>query len=303
MTSKAKILSLQNIVRQSTATRHNQIVAFGLLSGLFYLPTFTTLLVRGVLHGHSTILLNAGFLYIGLSKFWENRSDLSQTKVLGDDRMIGHSIIIGGAFWLPFCRDSSSLQALVWMLILVGIAWSSFSPRVFGRFPLSCLLILIGVFPDLVFLSNQLLRALTGPYFFEDLMAWAGGHALRIIGQPAITEGRFLRLPEGSVEVASGCTGFDMAFALVGISFILGLLLKQSWQRIVYGICASIAIALILNVPRIVLLAFAAVYWGKDSFDFWHGLWGGQIFSTLMFTVYYYAIVAIYRISSKQKPG
>ena len=41
----------------------------------------------------------------------------------------------------------------------------------------------------------------------------------------------------------------------------------------------GIVLALAFNVPRIVLMTLAVVYWGKDAFEFWHGAWGGQIFS------------------------
>jgi exosortase/archaeosortase family protein len=195
---------------------------------------------------------------------------------------------------MPFVSDSISLRALLWIMVLIGIAWSSFTPRFFSQFPLASTFILISMYPDYVWLSNQTLRALTGPYFFENLMAWLGSLALGTMGYAAETDGRFLTLPEGAVEVASGCTGVDMAVVLVGISIIWGLLIKANWQRITLTAIAGAAIALIFNIPRIVLLAFAAVYWGEESFDFWHGFWGGQIFSAVMFTAYYYAAMAIF---------
>jgi len=54
-----------------------------------------------------------------------------------------------------------------------------------------------------------------------------------------------------------------------------------------------VVLALIFNVPRIMLLAIAAVYWGETSFKFWHGPWGGQMFSGVLFTVYYYAVMGL----------
>lgn len=32
-------------------------------------------------------------------------------------------------------------------------------------------------------------------------------------------------------------------------------------------------LALVFNIPRIMLLTLASVYWGKERFNFWHGTW------------------------------
>jgi exosortase len=164
----------------------------------------------------------------------------------------------------------------------------------FRAVSLASALVLVSMYPDFVWISNRIWRALTGPYFLENTMAMLGSFALQAFGFSAEAQGRFLSLPEGSVEVASGCTGFDMAFVLVGISIVWGLFINQSWQRIGAVCLLGVAIAMVFNIPRIMLLAFAAIYWGQDSFDFWHGIWGGQIFSAIMFTAYYYAAMAVF---------
>ena len=276
------------------STYHGRVVAIGLIAGLIYLPTYISVLIRGIVGGSSTIVLNLGFLYLGLERLWRHRQELTEAKVLQDDRWIGYCMVLGGALWLPFSLHSVSLQAFLWMLVLIGLAWSSFTPQIFGRFPLASAFILISMYPDHAWLSNQIFKALTGPYLLENLMAWLGSIALQWMGYAAVTQGQFLYLPEGAIEVASGCTGFDMAVVLVGVSVIWGLFIQASGRRIAMAMITGIAIALILNIPRIVLLAFAAVYWGQASFDFWHGFWGGQIFATIMFTAYYYAATAIY---------
>jgi exosortase/archaeosortase family protein len=50
-------------------------------------------------------------------------------------------------------------------------------------------------------------------------------------------------------------------------------------------------LAYVLNIPRIVLVTYAAVYWGPYWFNFWHHSWGAQIFVGAMFTVYYYIVM------------
>lgn len=136
-------------------------------------------------------------------------------------------------------------------------------------------------------------------------MAWLGGNALSMIGQPVSVQGPFLSLsstmnPEKAVEVASGCSGFDMAFPIAGFAFIMGMFFKQSWRKTFALMAIGVVLALAFNVPRIMLLAFAVVYWGKDSFEFWHGPIGGQIFSMIMLTAYYYIAMAIINYKPKR---
>ncbi|MEO1067524.1 MAG: cyanoexosortase C [Cyanobacteria bacterium J06638_6] len=285
---------LQQALQWSLTSHHGRIVAVGLLSGLVYWHTYLSFFIADIWKGQAQIVLNAGFLYLGCQTLWAHRKDLASITVLGDDRIIGHGIILAAAIWLPFSGSSISLQALLWMLILVGIAWSSFTPAVFGRFPLACLLILAGFYPDWIWLSSEMFRAITGPYRLENAMASISGYLLTAVGQTVEVQARFINLPAGSVEVAPGCNGYDMAFVLAGISVVWGLFDRQHWPRILLVAAMGIAIALTFNIPRIMLMTFAAVYWGEDSFEFWHGPWGGQIFSAIMFTAYYYGAMAIY---------
>ncbi len=93
------------------------------------------------------------------------------------------------------------------------------------------------------------------------------------------------------MDVYWGCNGFDMALTMAVAGLIMGLFLKQNWLRILGFIAIGIVASLIFNVPRVMLLAVASVYWGHSWFQFWHGPWGGQLFSGVLFTVYYYLVM------------
>ncbi|MBD2021735.1 archaeosortase/exosortase family protein, partial [Leptolyngbya sp. FACHB-36] len=131
-------------------------------------------------------------------------------------------------------------------------------------------------------------------------MAWCGAGALRVIGQPAVVQGTLVSLPGGSVEVAWGCNGFNMAFTMAAAGLIMGLFLNQSRLQTIGLMAIGIVLALVFNVPRIMLLTLASVYWGKAAFEFWHGPWGGQIFTGVLFTVYYYAVMGLTNRSPKK---
>jgi exosortase/archaeosortase family protein len=77
-----------------------------------------------------------------------------------------------------------------------------------------------------------------------------------------------------------------MAMTMVVASFVLGLFLKQSWAKIVALMVVGAVLALVFNIPRIMLVTSASVYWGKYWFDFWHDSWGSQIFVSVLFTIY-----------------
>jgi exosortase/archaeosortase family protein len=130
-------------------------------------------------------------------------------------------------------------------------------------------------------------------------MAGISVSLLKLFGSSAQANGRFIIMPEGSVEVGWGCNGLDMAITMAIAIFFMGLLFKLNQRQILGLMLAAVAIALIANIPRLILVSIAYVYWGDWWFDFWHGFWGGQIFSTILFTLFYYSVMAVVKC---QKP-
>ncbi|XGV98179.1 MAG: cyanoexosortase C [Leptolyngbya sp. BL-A-14] len=295
------------LFQQSLQTNHNRILTCGCLVLLVYLPTWCVFIGGEFAHGGSTPLLNLGFIYLGLDALWRKRRHLTVIADNDADRILGYLLILGCAALFPFCLTSVSLQALLCMVILTGIGLCCWGLDSLQQNARSIMLLLIGIYPDLVFLTNTLRKTLTGNQL-EALMAWLGGLALRVIGQPVTVDGALLSLStkieaNKAVEVASGCSGFDMALVLAGVGVIMGLFFHCSRNKTIALTIAGVALALIFNVPRIMLLAFAVVYWGKDSFAFWHGPIGGQIFSTILLTVYYYAAMGIINRKTPKENG
>ncbi len=294
--NSGKHQQIKNLLTKYLSTYHGRFLALGLIAVLIYLPTYLFIFWRTTfIDGKSTVILNLGSLYLGIAQLWQHRSQLSQQLPHEDERFVGHFLISCGALSLPFCLESASLQAFVMILVLGGVLYSSFGMQVFKSFPLSCGMLFAAIYPDWAFLSNYIFHFFTGSNFLENIMATIGRDALIMIGQTAIAEGPYIKLKSGSVLIGSGCTGFDMAFSIAGLSFLLGLWMQQSWKRIIIGMFFGTVLAFVLNIPRIMLLTFAAVYWGDKSFEFWHGGWGGQIFSGILFTIYYYILMSIYK--------
>jgi exosortase/archaeosortase family protein len=280
-----------NLWQRAMRDRHSQIVTVGLLFILAYLPTWLSVIGRGIVEGHSDSILNFGLIFLALQTVHSQRCKLRDLRVEGDDRFMGYMVMLVGIATFVFFHSivfSASFQAMAVMLILLGIACSSWGLAFFSLFPAAIAYLLIGVYPDTQFIAIRICRFFTSEAMLEQFMAWLGAIQLNLIGFKAIADGLHVKLPEGSVIVGPGCSGFDMAYTLMGCSFLFGRFMNVSWRRIGALVAVGWGLAMICNMPRIALLAIASVYWGKQSFEFWHGPIGGQIFSAVMFTIYYY---------------
>lgn len=297
-------LTTQNLYRQwkkSLTTHHGRMLNLAGLAGLIYFPLWFGSMWSSVLGGNSTLILNGAFLFMGLRTLWGDRGEIAELAASGDDRFAGHLLILGGAFWLPFSQNSASLQAFLWVTVLVGVFWSSFGLRVFMRHGGAIFFLLLSMYPSLYFVANRLLHSFVSYDFFKETMAQLGSKALTLMGFANTVSGNLIHIDGNVMRVEYSCTGTDMLISLAGFGLVVGLLFKQPLSRIAVAMVLGAAIAMVLNVPRVVLLSLADTYWGKGHFDFWHGAWGGQIFSMIMFTVAYYAFEALYGLKSKPK--
>lgn len=294
---------LFSILQQNIKTTHGRILLFGTLIGLCYLPIWLYSLMKITSDGSDRIFVNIGFLCLGLVRFWQERHQITKAAVTEEEQLVGHLLILGGGAAFFLCYSAHLLQALSWMLVLIGMAYSWGGIKFLQRHAIASAMIVLSMFPDYRIVSIGLWELFVPPHALENFMAWMGSLALRVMGYQVVVEGRFLSVPgSGAVEVGYGCNGFSMAVRIAIASLILGLFMKQRWSTIARWMGVGAILAFIFNVPRIVLLTFASIYWGKASFEFWHGPWGGQIFSGILFTVYYYIIMgSLNKKSAKAK--
>ncbi|WNZ27291.1 cyanoexosortase C [Leptolyngbya sp. NK1-12] len=287
----------QDILRECLRTPHNRIVSCGILVGFFYLPSRLLDLITATLRGTPSILMTAA-IGLGLHMLWQKRHQLAKLQVSEADRLLGHLLIIGGIILAPAAFWVEWSQRLDWAVILIGIACSCWGMEFFRLYPLPTFLIGMGLFPQPFQVAKEIWQAFLPPQILERFMAWAGNLGLLAIGQPSVLQSTAISLPGGTVDVQWGCNGFDMMLTMAAASLVLGLFLQQSALKITGMIVVGMVLALLFNIPRIMLMAMAEAYWGKAAFEFWHGAWGGQIFSTLLFTIYYYVVMALVKRSS-----
>lgn len=276
------------VSRNGLRTNHGFLILCGSIILLIYGVTLLVFLGDITIHGSSSAFMNTCFLYLGLAGLWKQQETLKQERVYPDDRIIGYALLLTGTIGFFLLRSSFSLQALCAMLIVMGMLLSQFGLVMIRRHWRFIGFIIVGLYPNIINLATQTWKFATPHNLLELLMANLGSQGLRLLGYESIAQEQFIKLGPGAVEVAFGCNGFHMSFVLGMAGFIVGQFMQLSVRKTVLLIIGGVTLALSLNVPRVMMLAIASVYWGKQSFDFWHGSIGGQIFAGILFTIYYY---------------
>jgi exosortase/archaeosortase family protein len=292
----------RNAFEKGTKTTHQRIICAGLLVGLGYFPVWVYSLVKSSFIGTSDLFLVPALAYLGFQGLWQQRHTLDQQAAGPEDRFLGYMLVFTAVVAFPFCRFETWSQAVIWAIALLGIAISTWGLDFLKAYPLQCGLIGVSAYPNFAFVTQEVGRVVSPHNFLENLMAQSGGMMLGLIGHPATIKGNYIYLASGGgVEVLPACNGFDMAVTVATFGLVMGLFMKQPLTKAIAIAVAGYVLGLLFNVPRIVVLTFASVYWGKPSFDFWHGPIGGQIFSSILLTIFYYVAMGVMN-SSNRKP-
>ncbi len=289
---------LHSLLKNALRTHHGRFVLIGLTVGLFYLPAWAGYLFPRALQGKIGWFLVFAMLGMAALELRTKRKTLRQLSASEEDRWLGYLLIVSGAALFPFCRFALWSQALVWLSVLVGIVISTWGVQFFYKFVMPTFFVGLTVYPRIGLISRGLWDFFTPYLFLERTMAWISSIAMRGIGFPATQQGEFITFPEGAVEVGWGCNGLDMALTVAAAGLFMGLLYKQKRSQMIWLISCAVVVALIANIPRLMIVTIANVYWGPWWFDFWHGFWGGQIFSGVLFTGYYYVVEALVKKQS-----
>lgn len=291
MSWKKKLGSdLQRLLQRALTSNQGRFSLLGLSVGLFYLPVWLGYLIPRVLKGKIGWFLIVSMLALAGLELWKKRSVLARLESAEEDRLLGYLLIGSGVVLFPFCRFAIWPQSLLWLLILVGVVLSLWGAAFFRLFMLPTFFIGLTVYPRIGLISRFLWELFVPYEGLEKAMAWGATLGMQRIGFPAVNEGIFITFPEGAVEVGWGCNGLDMAITLAAAGLFMGILYKQPRNQMVALISLAVAVAFVANIPRLMLVTIAHVYWGPGWFEFWHGFWGGQIFSGVLFTLYYYAV-------------
>jgi cyanoexosortase A len=91
----------------------------------------------------------------------------------------------------------------------------------------------------------------------------------------------YIYLPTGSIEVASGCSGIEQIFQMLGLGLLFLLMFPRNWQQKILVLTVAGTLAFVVNGARVSLLAAIVGQGQKEAFDYWHHGDGSLIFSMI----------------------
>ena len=284
--------TIKKIVQIYLAKKHNQIVFAGLLVGAYYYLIFwLKTLIQFLISGSSFPLLTVTAAYLGLQELWQQKNQLANLNPATMQRRLGHSLILFGVGLFPFSLNKGWSQALVWLVILVGIFFSTWGLKFFKYYLRLIVLMVLSIYPGIFFLPAYIWEALTPERTMDYIQAWSANLVLQVIGYPSSVDGTLVKLPTGSVEIGWGCNGFELIVLMVITSLLIGIAYRLKGFQILKISFLGCILACTFNTARIALLTISVAYWDEETFNFWHDGLGGQIFSAAMFTVFYYLLI------------
>ncbi len=100
---------------------------------------------------------------------------------------------------------------------------------------------------------------------YSNAIVYVTAKILGLIGVTSTVQGSIIHLPSISLDVEFGCNGLEavMIYSVAVLTF------PASWKNRLLGIVAGFLVIQVLNLIRIVALAYAGVY-HKDLFDLIH---------------------------------
>lgn len=121
-------------------------------------------------------------------------------------------------------------------------------------------------------ISSQLLPQLDAK--FSAYLLW-------YLSFDAVSEGTFVILPTGAIEVIADCSSYGMVFLLWQCTIILTFIFNLSRGKGIRLFCIAPLIAISVNGMRLALLAFLVAEDNQTGFHYWHSGSGGDIFATI----------------------
>jgi cyanoexosortase A len=140
--------------------------------------------------------------------------------------------------------------------------------------------------PHIVLLPVIDISALTAK--FATYMLW-------YLGFEASVQGVSVVLPEGSVVVYHGCSGFANILNLIRLTVMFLILFPLNGiKKKIFVFSASVVIAFLTNSMRIAIMAILTAAHNQAGFDYWHKGKGSLIFpiiSTAILGIIYYFLL------------
>ncbi|MGJ5673760.1 MAG: cyanoexosortase A [Nostochopsis sp.] len=93
-------------------------------------------------------------------------------------------------------------------------------------------------------------------------------------------------LPNGSVEVLSGCSGLESISQMLGLAILFLLMFPQNWQQKILVPLVAATVGFIVNSGRVALMTVIVAKDNMDAFDYWHSGNGSLLFSIISVLIF-----------------
>jgi exosortase/archaeosortase family protein len=124
---------------------------------------------------------------------------------------------------------------------------------------------------------------------FKEITAASATYGLHYLGFDVVRDGKLMTLSSGIVSVEQSCTGWNLIIFNLQIIFAISLLQpspRSQSPRSQWALTALNAVVLgfFIGVIRVMFLATIVTY--PQTFDYWHGKSGNQIFTVIAIVVF-----------------
>jgi cyanoexosortase A len=251
-------------------------------------PQFWILIIgSGLISIHLTLSWRAGnsnlfstsFLFWAAISFiiWEKRDDLNlESGILPS--FLGLSLI-----WIALLKSASmtSLGGFLYALPFVsglGLALIASGFRGLNQYT--------GELITLFSVNISKLPPEWMIYKLTLLTAKLSAFILWYTGFEVTVSGINVYLPNGSVEVLSGCSGLELISQMLGFAILFLLIFPQNWQQKILVPVVATTVGFIVNAVRVALLAIIVEQDNMNAFDYWHGGNGSFLFSIISVLIF-----------------
>jgi EpsI family protein len=173
------------------------------------------------------------------------------------------------------------IPVLGWSAILAGFGWWVAAR---AGFPLAYF-----------YFATPLWSGVNG--FFQWSSVYAVRFVLRVAGIPAYFDTNQVQIPEGTFEIAGGCSGLHFAIVALAIAALLGELRADGWRMRVKLALIALALAMLANWVRIFTIILAGHFTHMQHYLVARSHYG---YGWVLFGV---AMVVFFFIERRMPPG
>ena len=122
------------------------------------------------------------------------------------------------------------------------------------------------------------------------------------VGIEAVRSGNVMQFSDFSLFVEAPCSGLNAIYSLAFIAAVLCFVIPLSrWQQ-VFLLCATLPVAILSNVGRIVLLSLVGVWFGKEATEGWFHMFSGMMVFAIGLVIYSSLVVMLKWLENRTKP-